>query len=156
MTANRGQNHQLGDFIRSRREACKLTPQEAAEEAGLNYSYWNKLEHGFYEAPSPTTLKSVAKVLGLAIEDLYALVGYDVPERLPTFTPYLRTKYRLPAEAITQLESYFDHLRNHYGIPEGKDVFPKQPRAQRTKSPQTRPTPRRHNKSSHPWRKAAS
>ena len=87
-------------------------------------SYWSKLEAGQYEAPSPKHLKVIAKTLGVHIGDLYGLAGYDIPERLPTFKPYLRAKYQLPPEAVADLERYFELLRNHFGIPKDQPVFP--------------------------------
>lgn len=38
---------------------------------------------------------------------------------------YLRRNERLSADDIHELESYFEFLRNQYGIPEGATVFPK-------------------------------
>jgi hypothetical protein len=38
---------------------------------------------------------------------------------------YFRGNDRLSADDIRELESYFDFLRRHYGIPEGATVFPK-------------------------------
>ena len=52
----------------------------------------------------------LCEVLGVPIEDLYALAGYDSPKRLPSFQPYLRAKYDLPPEAISDLERYFELL----------------------------------------------
>jgi len=39
--------------------------------------------------------------------------------------PYLRGSDRLGPDDIRELESYFEFLRRHYGIPEGATVFPK-------------------------------
>ena len=69
-----------------------------------------------------------ARTLDIPAEDLLALAGYDVPDRLPNFTPYLRAKYELPPEAIADLERYFDLLRNYYDIPADQDVFPAKPK----------------------------
>ena len=93
-------NQQLGDYIRSRRLSIGLSLADAAEASDLDPSYWNKLENGHYQNPAPQHLSTIAEALGVPVEDLYGLVGYDVPERLPTFQPYLRAKYNLPPEAI--------------------------------------------------------
>jgi transcriptional regulator with XRE-family HTH domain len=95
--------------------------------SGLHLSYWSKLEAGQYESPSPKHLQAIAKVLGVNFEDLYNLAGYEAPERLPSFTPYLRTKYQLPPEAVADLERYFELLRSHFGIPQDQPVFPPKP-----------------------------
>jgi hypothetical protein len=39
--------------------------------------------------------------------------------------PYLRQNDRLSADDIRELESYFEFLRQQYGIPTGASVFPK-------------------------------
>ncbi len=55
-------------------------------------------------------------MLEVPAADLYALGGYKLPEALPTFGPYLRTRYReeLPEQAIDQLNEYFELLRAKY------------------------------------------
>jgi transcriptional regulator with XRE-family HTH domain len=117
-------NQSLGDYIRSRRLSLGLSRAGAAEASDLDPSYWAKLETGHYSKPAPQHLSTIAGVLGVAVEDLYGLAGYDIPERLPSFQPYLRAKYDLPPEAIADLERYFELLRNHYGIPQDQPVFP--------------------------------
>ena len=62
--------------------------------------------------------------LNVDFEDLYGLAGYESPERLPSFRPYLRAKYELPPEAVADLERYFELLRNYYGIPKDQPVYP--------------------------------
>jgi transcriptional regulator with XRE-family HTH domain len=121
-------NRTLGEYIRERRVSRGYSIYDAADLSGLHPSYWSKLETGQYEAPSPKHLQVIARALGVNIEDLYSLAGYDIPERLPTFTPYLRAKYELPPEAIADLERFFDMLRSHYGIPKDQPVFPPKPK----------------------------
>src|ERR1022692_1870402 len=94
-------NQTLGDYIRSRRLSLGLSRAGAAEASDLDPSYWAKLETGHYSSPAPQHLSTIAGVLGAPIEDLYALAGYDSPKRLPSFQPYLRAKYDLPPEAIS-------------------------------------------------------
>jgi len=134
MTKGEG-NQTLGDYIRSRRSSMGLSLSEAAEASDLDPSYWNKLENGHYSNPAPQHLSTIAGVLGVAVEDLYGLAGYDIPERLPSFQPYLRAKYDLPPEAIADLERYFELLRNYYGIPKDRPVFPPKPKAKGTDTP---------------------
>ena len=66
-------------------------------------------------------------MLKVPFEDLYALAGYKTPDELPTFRPYMRAKYDLPPEAVRELESYFEFLRNQYGIAKHEPVFPPKP-----------------------------
>lgn len=117
----------LGDYIRQKRTTRSLSLLDVAQLSGLHFSYWSRLETDFYQTPSPKHLKTVAETLGVPIADLYRLAGYDIPNRLPAFRPYLRAKYSLPPEAVAQLEQYFEMLRNYYGIPKDKPVYPPKP-----------------------------
>jgi hypothetical protein len=65
--------------------------------------------------------------LQLPLEDLYSLAGYESPKGLPSFKPYMRAKYDLPPEAVADLERYFEMLRNYYGVPKDKPIFPPKP-----------------------------
>jgi len=121
-------NEAYANYIKARREELGLSLRECAEISGLHFSYWAKIEAGNYVAPTPKYLKVIAKTLQVPIEDLYGFFGYDVPERLPSFSPYLRSKYDLPPEVIRDLERYFELLRNHYGIPKDQPVFPPKPK----------------------------
>jgi transcriptional regulator with XRE-family HTH domain len=115
--------------LKARRLSRGLSLSDAAQLSGLHFSYWSKLEAGQYESPSPKHLQSIAQALEVNFEDLYGLAGYDSPERLPTFKPYMRAKYDLPPEAVADLERYFELLRNFYGIPKDQPVFPPKPPA---------------------------
>jgi transcriptional regulator with XRE-family HTH domain len=128
-------NQSLGDYIRARRESQNLGYYEAAKLSDLNHTFWRKLEDGQYEAPSPKSLEAIAKTLAVPIEDLYALAGYDLPVRLPSFTPYLRARYHLPHGAVVELERYFELLRSYYDIPADKSVFPPKPQQRKSTGP---------------------
>jgi len=142
-------NQSLAEFIRSRRLSLDLSLNDVAGISGLHLSYWSYLESGRYEAPSPKHLQTIARTLQVPFEDLYGLVGYDSPERLPSFTPYLRAKYELPHEAVADLERYFALLRAYYGIPDDQPVFPptkklkKEPNSPEAKGDEPAPRPRR-------------
>jgi transcriptional regulator with XRE-family HTH domain len=123
MTKGEG-NLTLGEFVRTRRQSMKLSLADAADASDLHISYWNRLENGHYQTPAPQHLQTIAGVLDVPTEDLYGLAGYDIPKRLPSFTPYLRAKYDLPPEAVADLERYFELLRNYYDIPKDQPVFP--------------------------------
>lgn len=120
-------NKTLGEYVRARRLALQLSYQDVADRSGLHYSYWNKLENGHYLQPAQKYLHVMAETIDVPVEDLFALAGYDLPEQLPSFTPYLRAKYALPPEAVADLERYFDMLRAYYDIPKDQPVFPPKP-----------------------------
>jgi len=123
----------FGRLIRRRRGELGLSLADVAAHSGIDDSYWSKLENGKVTSPTPRTLKQIARTLGLDAADLYALCGYEVPERLPAFEPYLRAKYELPPEAVADLERYFTQLRAFYGIAEDAPVFPPRKLAAPTK-----------------------
>ena len=107
---------QLGRLIKKYRLDKGLTLRAAAELTGYHHSYLARLEAGDYEAPKPQQLKAIARALEIPIEDLYALAGYQVEDRLPDFAPYLRAKFDLPDEAVDRLDEYFQMLKERYDI----------------------------------------
>lgn len=107
---------QLGRLVKKHRQAKGLSLRAAAEQIGYDHSYLGRIEAGDYESPAPKLLKKLASVLGIPIEDLYALAGYQVEDRLPDFAPYLRAKFDLPDEAVDRLDEYFQMLKEKYGV----------------------------------------
>ncbi len=106
---------QLGRLIKKNRQAKGLSLRAAAEKMGYHHSYLARIEIGDYQSPAPKQLKAIARVLDIPVEDLYALAGYQVPDRLPDFAPYLRAKFDLPDDAVDRLEEYFNMLTERYG-----------------------------------------
>lgn len=126
---NRPNNESLGEVVRSRRTSLGMSLDQAASASTLHKSYWSKLEAGQYQTPAPRYLQIIGRTLDMPIEELYAMCGYEIPERLPSFTGYMRATTSLPPEAIRQLEVYMTFLRHQFGIPEDQPVFPPKPRA---------------------------
>ena len=147
------QTKALGQYVRSRRHQKGLSLHEAEAASHVDHSYWSKLERGEYQTPNPRYLGAIARALGSPLEDLYALAGYDVPERLPAFSGYLRSNSELPPEAIADLEKYYAQLRAYYGIPEDQPVFPPRP-VDQTAKPKHPPKATGKNGNDHPWRAA--
>ena len=108
-------NH-LGELIRKSRTARDLSIRDLADEAEIGRSTLLDLEQGKVASPNPTTLQTLATVLKIDLADIYAAAGYSQPEGLPSFTPYLRSKYAdLPDEARAELEKSFSHIAGKYG-----------------------------------------
>ena len=60
---------------------------------------------------------SLMAIVGLTLADVYAMADYAVPDDLPSFRPYLRTKYRdLPADDVEAIERYAARLAKKHGI----------------------------------------
>jgi transcriptional regulator with XRE-family HTH domain len=151
------QARELGARLRERREALDLSIRELAERTGINHSTVVRLEQGAIEAPAPDKLSRIAEELGLSLADVFALADYSVPTELPSFRPYLRTKYRnLPAAAVEQLERSFVRIAKRHGIDpagprQGEDEQPEQQSTKATKGgdhdPATRSTKRPRKRS---------
>ena len=118
-------NPRLGALIRRRRLSAGLSLRALAENCGVNYSAISKIESGQVASPDPGKLRAIGLALDIDPQDLYALAGYSVSQGLPTFAPYLRSKYELPDQAIDELEDYFNQLRKRYGFSEGHDESPR-------------------------------
>ena len=112
-------NPRLGALIRNERIRAGLSLRALADRCGVHYSALNKIELGQVASPDPGKLRAIALALQLDVQDLYALAGYAVPDRLPGLPAYLRTKYDLNDAAIDEMEEYFDRLRQRYGFPGG-------------------------------------
>jgi len=111
------QAKRLGEWLRSRRRRAGLSTIQLAKEVGTTDATITRIEQGAFAAPAPDKLSRIADALGLSLADVFALADYAVPTDLPTFTPYLRAKYRsLPPKAVDELEHYFDKLAARYGI----------------------------------------
>lgn len=103
---------QLGKLIRQARYAKGLTTRAVAEAIGINHSTISYLEKGDVDNPTIKTLKGLAGVLEIPLEDLYALAGYARTEVLPSLPIYLRSKYNLSADDVAELEEHFERLKN--------------------------------------------
>jgi transcriptional regulator with XRE-family HTH domain len=115
------QAKELGRRLRQRREQLGLSTRDVAERTGTTHGTIVRLEQGAIEKPAADKLSRIAEALGMNLADVYAFVDYGAPEELPSFRPYLRTKYRdLPASAVRDLERSFRQVARRHGIdPEG-------------------------------------
>lgn len=107
----------LGRFLRSHRAELDLSTHQLAADSGVDQATIVRLEQGAFAEPRPDTLRAVAAALGLSLADVFALANYNVPSELPSFAPYLRTKYRgLPAPAVEELERSFKRITKRHGF----------------------------------------
>lgn len=114
------QSQRLGAMLKKSREQLGISARELADRSGMADSNVIRLEQGGIANPRPETLKSLADVLGLNLADLYATAGYVQPTGLPSFTPYLRSKYAdLPASAQRELEASFEQITAKHGYDPG-------------------------------------
>jgi transcriptional regulator with XRE-family HTH domain len=111
----------LEDVLRTAREANGLSIRRLAERAGIHHAGLARIELG-EQRPTPDTLLALAQALELDESDLFALAGYRLPDRLPSFPAYLRAKYRMSDEAATQLNEFFGFIQGKYGIENKGDL----------------------------------
>ena len=115
------QAKQLGRKLRARREELGLSLRQLAERAETTDTTIVRIEQGAYAAPAPDKLSRIAEALGLSLADVFALADYAVPGDLPSFQPYLRSKYRdMPPEVTEDLSKAFARIVKKHGYqPEG-------------------------------------
>lgn len=110
------QDETLGAFLQSARKRAGLSLREVAAETGISKSMINKLELDEVGESRPSTLEALAASLSVSLVDIYAAAGYKPAKGLPSFAPYLRSKYRkLPPDARAELQQSFDRIANKYG-----------------------------------------
>ena len=110
------QAKELGQRLRARREELGLSLRQLAEQADMNDATIVRIEQGAFAAPAPDKLARIAEALGLSLADVFALAEYAVPDDLPSFQPYLRSKYRdMPREAVDDLNKAFDRIVRRHG-----------------------------------------
>src|SRR5260370_9527736 len=106
----------LGVRGREAREAKGWSLRQLAATVGMAHSFIRGVERGRYRTAYTDKLTALARALDIPPEDLLTLSGYRVPESLPSFGPYLRSRYGedLPEAEIAHLADYFELLRAKY------------------------------------------
>lgn len=106
----------LGQLVRDRREALDLSLRQLGQRIGTTDTTVMRIESGEIANPRGEVLRALAEALDVPSADLFAAAGYTVPTELPSFRPYLRTKYAdLPANALRELERNFAAIAKRYG-----------------------------------------
>lgn len=114
MTPEKAQ--QLADLLRTHRIAAGLSAHEVARQAGVNVATVTRLELAQIPSPRAENLRAIGEVLHIPAADLFAVAAWLPKGELPTFRPYLRSKYReLPEEAVAEIEAVFERLARDYG-----------------------------------------
>jgi transcriptional regulator with XRE-family HTH domain len=90
---------------------------ELAERSGVPRPTILRIERDEFARPRAEKLVALAKALGVDPSELLKAAGYAQKEALPSFKPYLRTKYGnvLPADKLKELSDYFDEIAAEYG-----------------------------------------
>ena len=132
---NPEQARELGRQLRARRDELGLSLRDLERQTGIDNGTIVRIEQGAFAAPAPDKLSRIAEALGFNLADVFALADYSVPSELPSFSPYLRTKYRdLPAPAVEELERSFQRITKRHGFD------PAGPAPGEDEQPETKPT----------------
>lgn len=111
------QAKELGQKLRERRESLGMSLRQLEEKSGVFNVTIMRIERGDSTEPSAEKLARLAEALDLPLADVYAMADLAIPAELPSFKPYLRTKYReLPTEDIEAIEKYAAKLAKKHGI----------------------------------------
>ena len=111
------QAKRLGTYLREARQVKGLSARQLGDLTDINDATIVRFENGSFTAPAPDKLARIADALDLSVADVFALAEYASPSELPSFTPYLRTKYRdLPDDAVEQIEKYVARLAKKHGV----------------------------------------
>lgn len=109
----------LGQLVRDRREALGLSLRQLGQRIGTTDTTVMRIESGEIANPRGEVLRALAEALEVPSADLFAAAGYTIPTELPSFRPYLRTKYgELPDQALRELERNFADIAKRYGSTE--------------------------------------
>lgn len=105
-----------GRVIAERRKELDISGYELARRTGIQASTILRIERGETE-PTTEKLNILAGALDLEPSVLLAAGGYDQLATLPTFTPYLRSKYpEMPDEARDDLARAFQRIAKKHGF----------------------------------------
>lgn len=119
---------QLGAVIRARRLELGFSLSQLAAATGIGKSSLSRLEAGVYRQPSAGALERLAHALQLPDTTLFGLLDEGARRKLPPLQPYLRAKYDLPDEVITEITAYLERYRGARDGPvDGEDEVPEQP-----------------------------
>jgi transcriptional regulator with XRE-family HTH domain len=118
---NAEQAKELGRRLHARRKELGLSQRQVQAMTNIDNATIVRLEHGVFTAPAADKLARIADALGMSLADVFALANYAVPDDLPSFQPYLRSKYRdMPADAVEDLNHAFDRIMRKHGYdPDG-------------------------------------
>src|SRR6476469_1256844 len=105
---------QVGDFIRERRGAARVSLRELARSAGVSNPYLSQVERGLLK-PSAEILASIARGLKISAETLYEQAGIlDRRSGHPDTVAALRSDTALSERhKAVLLELYETYVREH-------------------------------------------
>ncbi|MGW4130197.1 helix-turn-helix domain-containing protein [Amycolatopsis japonica] len=96
----------IGTHIKAKRTAAGLNTHQLAKRSGVAASTIGRIESGA-KLPTLPTLLSLDRALDLELPQLLADLGAHSGRNLPEFEEYLRQKYDMSNETISEVAAYF-------------------------------------------------
>jgi transcriptional regulator with XRE-family HTH domain len=95
--------------------------RQLADASGIHVSAVNRLLKDEVESPSAEHLQQLARVLELDEAEVFAFIGVTPPKGLPSVAPYLRAKYKLHGDALSEAtEEILKIIDKYDGTPSHK------------------------------------
>jgi len=101
----KGKTTAVGRLITKLRTDAELSQYALAAAMGISRSTLMRLEEGTTTQPTVELLNALAKALDVDPEELYDAVWQDTTEPLPSPAVYFRSKYKLTADQVAELEA---------------------------------------------------
>lgn len=104
----------LGQYLEQGRHDAGLSLRRLAAASGVHMSAIRRLLNDEVESPSAEHLQQLARALELNEEDVLAFIGVTPPHGLPSVAPYLRAKYQLDGDALTEAVEQLSSIIDKY------------------------------------------
>ena len=101
----------FGQFIQQKRRDLKLTQRHVAEKLGIDFTYLSKLENDRGEPPGEETVRKLAELFSVDVEQLLALAGKvptELREKAQGDIQFAQLLRRLPGLSEAELQSVYN------------------------------------------------
>lgn len=111
------QAKQLGHLIHEARIKRGWSLAQAMDATGIDSSWLNRMERGFYADPAPDRLAILAEHLDIDPVAIDRASRDHLADSLPSTRIYFRSKEKLSAEALDEVERAVADIRAKYATP---------------------------------------
>jgi transcriptional regulator with XRE-family HTH domain len=117
----RPDSNMLGQYLEKKRQDAGMSLRRLELASGVPFTTIRRLLYGEVENPTPEHLQSIAKALKLDESEVFGLIGVTPPQGLPGVAPYLRAKFKLKGDALSEATREIQKIIDKYdGIPPDK------------------------------------